>query len=265
MNHCNDPKCPLNRQGITHENHELIEGKPITDPCNNPRCALNRMGMRHNVHDEVETDDERKQEQFHDDKGNTQDNYDYNDNNDDNYNDDSYDDTYDDDNYNDDNYDDTYDDDYSDGDDADYNTLKELNKRIYKDNSSSEDETISENTKRERQRIEQEAQEEIRKRERRHNLKEKRSAESATSSRTSTNSDISSIDQILHVSDPYMMFNLTHDATCDEIKAKFKKLSKNFNASRGSATRSRKEQQRLTQAQSKINLAYDFLRKKHCG
>lgn len=48
---CNDGKCPLNRQGITHENHELIENKPVKNPCNDPRCAMNRMGMKHEIHD----------------------------------------------------------------------------------------------------------------------------------------------------------------------------------------------------------------------
>lgn len=48
---CNDGKCPLNRQGITHKNHELIENKPVKNPCNDPRCAMNRMGMKHEIHD----------------------------------------------------------------------------------------------------------------------------------------------------------------------------------------------------------------------
>ena len=48
---CNDPTCPLNRQGVGHEMHEEIERQEITRQCNDPRCAMNRMGMIHNVHD----------------------------------------------------------------------------------------------------------------------------------------------------------------------------------------------------------------------
>lgn len=51
MSHCNEPKCPLNRQGVIHESHEDIENRPVKNPCNDPRCAMNRMGMRHEVHD----------------------------------------------------------------------------------------------------------------------------------------------------------------------------------------------------------------------
>ena len=49
---CNEPKCPLNRQGIWHDTHEEIEREEITNQCNDPKCAMNRMGMVHNVHDE---------------------------------------------------------------------------------------------------------------------------------------------------------------------------------------------------------------------
>ena len=52
MNICDDGKCPLNRQGVPHETHELIESRPVKNPCNDPRCAMNRMGIRHDIHDE---------------------------------------------------------------------------------------------------------------------------------------------------------------------------------------------------------------------
>ena len=52
MSSCNDPKCPLNRQGVWHDTHDKIEREEITNQCNDPRCAMNRMGMVHNVHDE---------------------------------------------------------------------------------------------------------------------------------------------------------------------------------------------------------------------
>ena len=51
MNICDDGKCPLNRQGVPHETHELIESRHVKNPCNDPRCAMNRMGIRHDIHD----------------------------------------------------------------------------------------------------------------------------------------------------------------------------------------------------------------------
>jgi len=51
MSLCNDPKCPLNRQGVPHETHESIGNKPVENPCNDPRCAMNRMGLKHEIHD----------------------------------------------------------------------------------------------------------------------------------------------------------------------------------------------------------------------
>ena len=50
MTRCNDPKCPLNRHGVPHELHDVIENKPVTDSCNDPRCPMNRMGLPHNLH-----------------------------------------------------------------------------------------------------------------------------------------------------------------------------------------------------------------------
>ena len=60
-NLCNDPKCPLNRQGMPHDTHDKIENQAIADPCNDPRCAMNRMGLPHNKHDDkYETKSESK-------------------------------------------------------------------------------------------------------------------------------------------------------------------------------------------------------------
>lgn len=54
MSLCNDGKCPLNRQGITHETHETIENRHVKNLCNDPRCAMNRMGIKHDVHQGAE-------------------------------------------------------------------------------------------------------------------------------------------------------------------------------------------------------------------
>lgn len=254
MNRCNDPTCPLNRQGLVHENHESIASRPITDPCEDSRCGLNRMGLRHNVHDHVESDSRggsdnnnnnyntaSRQEHFSDQDSRQAD---YDNSNNSNRNNDN-----------------------TGGDDIDYDDLLDrLGKHAHNHDRSYEEHIISEDTKQERQKIEQEAQEEIRRQAKNKSSPQRRvSPRSAASSRRNSDTAIPSINQILHITDPYKIFNVTQDTTCAQIKARFKKLSKNYNASRGSAHRTHKEQQLLTKVQSKINLAYDFLSKRHCS
>jgi len=186
MSFCNDPKCPLNRQGVPHEDHESIENKPVKNPCNDPRCAMNRMGMKHEIHDGKQTKYEEPKQEKASKRSN---------------------------------------DDEFDG--SAYDALQELGKRVNKENPNklSREKILEERQKRERQSIEQEAQEEIRQREK---LKK-----SGTKSQifTRTNSDLPSINQILHSSNPYETFNITQESTCEEIKSKYKELSKNYNAS----------------------------------
>lgn len=50
---CNDPTCPLNRQGVPHLTHAEIEQEELVDRCNDPRCAMNRMGIPHNTHGDI--------------------------------------------------------------------------------------------------------------------------------------------------------------------------------------------------------------------
>lgn len=57
MDWCNDPRCGLNRHGVAHRAHELIEQKPLTNPCNDPKCALNREGVRHNADEHAHAGD----------------------------------------------------------------------------------------------------------------------------------------------------------------------------------------------------------------
>ena len=244
MNRCNDPTCPLNRQAVPHTNHELIESKPVTNPCDDPRCGLNRIGLRHNVHDHMDIDGEPKQKQL-DDEDTAQD--DYNDNGGGGDDDLGYND--------------------NDDDDISYDDLLDkLGRHTRSDSRLHEEQVISEETKQTRQKIEQEAREEIKKQAKsKSNSQDKVSAKATTPSRPNDGMAVPSINQILHTADPYKIFNVTQDVTCAQIKARFKKLSKNYNASRGSANRTRKEQRLLTQAQSKINLAYDFLSKRHCS
>ena len=48
---CGDGRCQLNRQGVPHESHDIIEDRPVQDQCNDPRCAMNRMGISHESHE----------------------------------------------------------------------------------------------------------------------------------------------------------------------------------------------------------------------
>ena len=221
MGYCNDPKCPLNRQGVAHENHSDIENSTIRNPCNDPRCAMNRMGIQHEVHDGKKPTNEKPREEKKSRR--------------------------------------VYGEEFHGSADA----LQELGKQINKNDSNkiSRQKILEERRRRERQAIEQEAREEVRRRE-----QDKKQEQNSIKSKISrSKSDLPSINQILHSSDPHETFNISKDSTCDEIKSQYKQLSKNYNAARGSANRTPEEQERLTKAQSKINVAYDFLRKNHCG
>ena len=214
--------------------------------CDDPKCPLNRMGMRHEIHDENKETEELKQEispkqpndEFH---GSASD------------------------------------------------ALQELSRQVNKEkpNKLSREQILEERRKREKQSTEQEAQEKVklsreqileerRKREKQsieqesqEKVKHKESPKQKISIKSKIlshfNSSLPSIDQILHSRDPYETFNIDQESTCDDIKSKYKELSKNYNAIKGSANRSSEEQELLTKTQSKINIAYDFLRKKHCG
>ena len=260
MNTCNDPKCPLNRQGISHEIHELIENLPVKTPCNDPRCAMSRMGMRHKAHDGKRVYDEQiKQENSSESKQYFEDNV---------------------------------------GTDSFDEYVQELSKESdrmqssqsykppprtdYPDDSSSgsirkgtlneeskktfDDKIISERTKKERQKIEQQAREEIKRRETLKNQsKEKPSAKSRLSSRLKNSQNLPSINQILQGKDPYVIFDLPRDTTCNEIKSKFKELSRMYNASSGIMNKTLEEKEQLTRIQSRINIVFDFLKKRHCN
>ena len=221
MSNCNDPKCPLNRQGVPHEDHDSIENKTVQNPCNDPRCAMNRMGMKHEVHDSKKINAEKPREEKKSKE--------------------------------------IFDDEFR-GSATD--ALNELGRQIHGDNTNriSREKILEERRKRES--IEQEAQEEINRRE---NLKKQENISIKSKILSRSNSGLPSINQILHSSDHYEVFNISQNTTCNEIKSQYKELSKKYNAARGSVNRTNEEQERLNKTQSKINITYDFLRKKHCG
>jgi hypothetical protein len=260
MNTCNDPKCPLNRQGISHETHELIENRPVKTPCNDPRCAMNRMGMRHEAHDGKRVNDEQIEQE------NPSESRQYSE---DNVGTDSF---------------DEYVQELSKGSDRKHSSQSYNHppRTDYPDDSSPgstpngtlneeskktvDEEIISERTKKEKQRIEQQAQEEIKRRENlKDQSKEKASAKSRVSSRPKNAQNLPSIDQILQGKDPYKIFGLPRDTTCNEIKLKFKELSRTYNASSGIMNKTLEEKEHLTRIQSRINNVFDFLKKRHCN
>jgi hypothetical protein len=138
-------------------------------------------------------------------------------------------------------------------------TLNEESKKTF------DDETVSERTKKERQKIEQQAREEIKRRETlKDPSKEKSSVKSRVSPRPKNSQNLTPIDQILQGKDPYVIFGLSLDTTCNEIKSKFKELSRTYNASSGIMNKTPEEKEQLTRIQSRINIVFDFLKKRHC-
>ncbi len=259
MNTCNDPKCSLNRQGISHEIHELIENRPVKTPCNDPRCAMNRMGMRHEAHDGKRVNDEQnKQENPSESRRYSEDNVGT----------DSF---------------DEYVQELSKGSERGHSSqsYKPPPRTNYPNDSSPgsihkgtineeskktfDDQIVSERTKKERQKIEQQAQEEIKRRETlKDQSKEKSPAKSRISSRPNNTQNLPSIDQILQGKNPYVIFGLPRDTTYNEIKSKFKELSRTYNASSGIMNKTPEEKEQLTRIQSRINIVFDFLKKRHC-
>ena len=260
MNPCNDPKCSLNRQGISHEIHELIENRPVKNPCNDPRCAMNRMGMRHEVHDGKRVYDEQIEQENPSESGRYSE---------DHVDTDSFDEYVQELNKGSDRGHSSqsykppprtdYPDDSSQGSTPN-GTLNEESKKVFNEK------IISERTKKERQKIEQQAREEIKRRE---TLKvqsnEKSSTKSRIHSRPNNAQNLPSVNQILQGKDPYVIFGLSRDTTCNEIKSKFKELSRTYNASSGIMNKTLEEKEQLTRIQSRINIVFDFLKKRHCN
>ena len=233
---CNDPKCALNRQGVSHEDHESIESKPVTNPCLDGRCGLNRMGIMHESHESKEIPKQAEYQKsysaeptssFNDQHKRTSSEHSNYTQSNSNYNE------------------------YSRKDSSSHNKL-------------SREQIMQERAKREKQRIQQEAQEEVNRREREEQPKPRQQEKSRLFSKFKIKHGIPLSNQILQSHDPYIIFGLTKDTNCQEIKQKFKELSRTYNASTGSMNKTLQEKETLNKLQSRINVAYDSLRKRHC-
>ena len=270
---CNDPKCPLNRQGVPHPIHELIENRPVTNPCLDGRCAMNRMGIPHDSHD-IEKDPMRKNK-F---EKSTNKNF----NNATKINELTR---------------------------EEVEAERQRRQRIRRENEEAEREQLRKDQEEEIERLRKAEEEYLLKRaknskedskinklsreqieaerQRRQRLDRERAEteqnrvhsqtvsekptptkpkpKSGLFSRFSSKSNIPSANQILQSYDPYLIFGLKPDTTCQEIKLQFKELSRIYNASRGSINKSMEEKAQINAIQSRINTAYDTLRKRHCG
>jgi len=234
MKLCNDPKCLLNRQGVSHEIHELIENSQIKNPCMDGRCGLNRTGILHESHEGKQADQDSE---F---KNNKTNNFQSNPNS---------------------------------------NKLSpeqvESERRRREQNSLDQEKIESDTRPREQNKLSREQVETERRRREQNKqphsqtesekITQKPKAKPGIFSRFSSKTKLPDINQILHSEDPYVVFGLKPDTTCDEVKMKFRELSRVYNASRGSINKSLEEKKQINTIQSRINLAYDKLRKKHCG
>lgn len=308
MKMCNDPKCPLNRQGVPHEIHELIESRQIKNQCMDGRCAMNRMGMPHNSHDveqisesknrigessntnfkteykinklsreQVETERQRRQrlrreheeaeiEQLTKDQEeeierlkkveeedllkrakNAKSRSDHKQAVNQEYEPESFDDA-----------------------------LEQIGKNIkgdYKINKLTREQIESERQR--RQKVSREHEEAERKGIEQSRVHSQTISEKPTSKKPKSNSglfshfspkpNIPSANQILQSHDPYVIFGLKPDTTCDEIKSKYRELSRTYFASRGIIHKSEEEKDQSNAIQRRINVANDKLRERHCG
>lgn len=216
MQTCNDPKCPLNRQGVQHDIHELIENRQIKNPCMDGRCAMNRMGIMHDSHD-LEQVVESKSKPGE--------------------------------------------------------TPNKNFKPDYKINKLSREQIEAERQRRQRRTREQEEVE--RKRIEQNKIHSQTISEKPTPtkpkqksslfSRFGSKSNMPSANQILQSHDPYVIFGLKPSTTCEEIKSKYKELSRTYNAARGIIHKSIEEKAQINSIQSRINTSYETLKKRHCG
>lgn len=219
MKMCNDPKCPLNRQGVPHEIHELIENRKIKNPCMDGRCAMNRMGILHDLHDIWQVRENQRTEFG-----------------------------------------------------TSSSTKSENDSKL---NKLSREQIETQRKKIDKQRLSREQVETERRHIEQNRIHSQTILEKPTStkpkpkpglfSRFSSKSNIPSANQILQSHDPYVIFGLKPDTTCDEIKSKFRELSRTYNAARGSLHKSIEEKDQINAIQSRINTAYDTLKKRHCG
>lgn len=200
MNTCNDPKCPLNRQGVSHEPHHIIESRTVTDPCNDPRCAMNRMGMPHNSHSGQYGQESEEPPETQAGKMPEKPEW---------FTDDSFDGT---------------------ASDA----LEELARQIH--GSAAQDRAPAGRTE-----------------------------PPPRQTRDKPNTGLTSKEGILGARNPRKILGVEPGASYDEIKAKYKEMVREYDASKGMLNKSQAEKDESNRVMAKINHAYSQLRRMHRG
>ena len=70
-------------------------------------------------------------------------------------------------------------------------------------------------------------------------------------------------ESILMAKNPHKVFGLSRNATCDQIKSRYKELAKTHNSSRGRINKSKQDNERADAIMSNINKAYSNLKTMH--
>ena len=228
-NSCDDGKCPLNRQGITHETHELIEGRLVKNPCNDARCAMNRMGIKHNNHDIDPIGDMSNENASRSSKKNFKVNMEP-----DNLQ-----------------YADTFSSKYTVEEDVHIETpdeaMNELLKRISRDQPSQFYTTPRNNS---------DFLSQARTKKRQQSTQTPKPSQKAKD-------DDSEIRKILDSQDPHDILGVSKNATIDEIKARYRDMAKKYDPSQGIIHKSTFEKERSNKIMTKINNAFVQIKRMH--
>ena len=261
---CNDPTCPLNRQGVGHEMHEEIERQEITRQCNDPRCAMNRMGMIHNVHDksyagmqnsqkitEEQHDSSRSDEQSPT-KG--QPHVDF-----------------------------TIKREWPNPQESEQlarhiqrmKVKQEEAKAREQAKKETDDEDVNDvlyellrNISNESQKSQGRPQADTSGRQKTMSQQRTHAGTGAQTANTQTAGEQgadkpSEEESVLMAKNPHKVFGLSRDATCDQIKSRYKELAKTHNSSRGRINKSKQDNERADAIMSNINKAYSNLKTMH--
>ena len=74
---------------------------------------------------------------------------------------------------------------------------------------------------------------------------------------------LSEEEPILMAKNPHKVFGLSRNATCDQIKSRYKELAKTHNSSRGRINKSKQDNERADAIMSNISNAYSNLKTVH--
>ncbi len=238
MSTCDDPKCPLNRQGIYHEPHHIIENTPVTNPCDDSRCAMNRMGIRHNLHEgqygsqqKTSQKTSQKKDQKKDQKTSQKKDQKK---------------------------------DQKTSQTAGQKTKKETSQSYFDDDTF---EGIPYDILDEAARILRDSHNRFgsipgndygsvpkgRRRQQQQTTPPKRPAEQL----------LTEAERILRAKTPHEIFGISKNATCHEIKTRYRELAKKYDASKGIIHKSAPEKKRSNRIMAKINDSFSYLKEEH--